>query len=61
MANWTEGQRKKAKDESLALFKIQLDFRYAKVLGNGTQRISISGACEDALVEKLRTIIREKQ
>lgn len=56
---YTAEQLSKAKQEELPLFKIDLDFRYAKKVGGGTKSLSNWGACTPEVAEKLRQIIRD--
>ena len=56
---WTQEHMERAKKEGLPLFKIEVDFRYAKESGRGTRAMQNWGACDKETAEKLRAIIRE--
>lgn len=51
----------KAKAEGLPLFKIEVDFRFAKPVGKGMRVIQNWGACDVKTALKLKRIIRQEK
>jgi hypothetical protein len=58
---WTKEHLEKAKKEGLPLFKIEVDFRYAKEAGGGTRALQNWGACSQEVAAQLRQIIRDQK
>jgi hypothetical protein len=56
---YTTEHLQRAKNEELPLFKIELDFRHAKKLGNGTKQLQKWGTCSPEIAAKLRQILHE--
>jgi hypothetical protein len=56
---YTKEHLEKAKADKLPLFKIELDFRYAKEVGGGLRQRQCWGYCSPEKAMKIKEILRD--
>ena len=54
---WTKEHLERAREKGLPLFKIEIDFRYAKELGGGIRSLQKWGTCTNEVAAQLRKLM----